>query len=111
MFAQIKSMMEAKGETLKGDNPELRDLYAQLLNERMSLVNSTWCDLEEQEERGQPGAYTALADEIAKLMCVVAAFGYSFGLPMEDAMRNALASKDVLKTTLWADRERKPTDS
>lgn len=104
MFDRIKVQMLAKGETVRGDDPSLVDHYAQLINERLSAMNDAWCDAQEAEEGDEQAAkLDALSKEIAKVLCSVAAFGYSFGFPMEEVVERVIWEGDALRSPMFAD--------
>ncbi|OYD53648.1 hypothetical protein CGK74_11915 [Thauera propionica] len=104
MFDRIKVQMLAKGETVLGDDPSLVDHYAQLINERLSAMNDAWCDAQEAAEGDDQAAkLDALSKEIAKVLCSVAAFGYSFGFPMEEVVERVIREGDALRSPMFAD--------
>lgn len=103
MFDQIKAMMLAKGETVLGDDSRLVDHYAQLINERLSAMNDAWCDAQEAEEGDdQVAKLNALSKEIAKVLCLVASFGYSFGFSMEEVVERVIREGEALRSPMFA---------
>lgn len=107
MFDQIdriKALMLAKGESVLGDDPSLIDHYAQQINENLSAMNEAWCDAQEAEEgNDQREKLDGLSKEIAKVLCSVAAFGYSFGFPMGAIVEQAIREGDALKSPVFED--------
>ncbi len=102
MFDQIKALMLAKGESVLGDDPSLIDHYAQQINENLSAMNEAWCDAQEADEGDdQREKLDALSKEIAKVLCSVAAFGYSFGFPMGAIVEQVIREGEALKSPVF----------
>lgn len=111
MFDQIKAAVLAKGEAVLGGDPvrpssdsSLVDHYAQLINECVSAMNEAWCDAPEAGEgEDRREKRDSLSKEIAKVLCSVAAFGYSFGFPMEEIVERVIREGEALRSPMFAD--------
>lgn len=111
MFDQIKAAVLAQGEAVLGGDPvrpgsdsRLIDHYAQQINENLSAMNEAWCDAQEAEEGDdQWEKLDALSKEIAEVLCSVAAFGYSFGFPMEEVVERVIREGEALRSPMFAD--------
>lgn len=110
MFDRVKALMIAKGETVQGDDPvrpstdsSLIDHYAQQINENLSAMNEAWCDGHMTADEGddQREKLDALSKEIAKVLCSVAAFGYSFGFPMGAIVEQVIREGEALKSPVF----------
>ncbi len=110
MFDRVKALMIAKGETVQGDDPvrpstdsSLIDHYAQLVNEQLSAMNNAWYDAQEAAENGEneQERLDALSKEIAKVLCAVTAFGYSFGFPVGAIVEQVIREGEALKSPMF----------
>ncbi len=103
MFDQVKSLMLAKGETVQGDDPSLIDHYAQLVNEQLSAMNNAWYDAQEAAEQGEKEQerLEILSKEVGKVLCAVAAFGYSFGFPVGAIVEQVIREGEALKSPMF----------
>jgi hypothetical protein len=90
MLEQIKTIVEAERGQLGDD---LADNYAQLVSEHMLSMNNAWYEVQlslEESDQIPAERLEVLSREVAKVVCAVTAFGYSFGLPIDDAIRVVL---------------------
>lgn len=104
MFEQIKTLMLAKGETLQGDDPSQIDHYGYLINESLSAMNNAWSDAQVADEgKDQQKKLDTLSEEIGKVLCAVAAFGYSFGFPVEASVERVIQEGEALRSPMFDD--------
>lgn len=100
MFDQVKALVAARMEKIGGEE-EAPDYYAQHLNQSIWEMNDAWYSYQEAQEgvdgEAQALCLQKLSGEIGKVVCAAAAFGYAFGVPVEEAVKETLKGGDALR--------------
>jgi hypothetical protein len=94
MFNEAKRFMESAGHTTDFYNEDQIELYAKQFNEDMYAMNEAWLDLQDAIEADDQDRISELRSKLlqdmSRLMWSITGFGYSFGLPMADGMKQMI---------------------
>lgn len=91
MLEDAKRFMESAGQTVDSYNDEQVEIYSALYSQEIHALSRAWMDLEdamgEEDLEAEAALRGQLSKHFAQAFWLLAGFGYSIGLPLEEAMQ------------------------